>query len=43
MKKQSLYKVALAQMINATVGDIDGNTERVIKYTKKSKWKDVEK
>ena len=36
MKTQSLYKVALAQ-INATVGDIGGNTEKVIKYIKKAR------
>ena len=35
MKTQSLYKVALAQ-INATVGDIRGNTEKVIEYMKRA-------
>lgn len=36
-----MYKLAFAQ-INATVGDIDGNTEKVIEYIKKAKWKDVD-
>jgi NAD+ synthase (glutamine-hydrolysing) len=36
-----MYKVAFAQ-INATVGDIGGNTEKVIEYIKKAKWKDVD-
>ncbi|MHC1600151.1 MAG: NAD+ synthase [Candidatus Methanospirareceae archaeon] len=39
MKKQnsaSMYKVALAQL-NATVGDIDGNTENIVEYIKKAR------
>ncbi|NQE05936.1 hypothetical protein C5S32_08695 [ANME-1 cluster archaeon GoMg1] len=36
-----MYKVAFAQ-VNATVGDIDGNTEKVIEYIKKAKCKDVD-
>ncbi|MEA2076267.1 MAG: NAD+ synthase [Euryarchaeota archaeon] len=41
MKKQSLmsmYKVALAQR-NATVGDIDGNTEKIVEYIKTARDK----
>ena len=41
MKKQSLmsmYKVALAQR-NATVGDIDGNTKKIIEYIKTAREK----
>ena len=35
------YRVALAQ-VNATVGDIDGNTEKIIEYIKKAKEKDAD-
>jgi NAD+ synthase (glutamine-hydrolysing) len=41
MKKQSLmsmYKVALAQL-NATVGDIDGNTEKIVEHIEKAREK----
>jgi len=41
MEKQSLmsmYKVALAQL-NATVGDIDGNTKKIIEYIKTAREK----
>lgn len=35
------YKVALAQ-INATVGDLDNNTEKIIEYIKKARERDAD-
>jgi NAD+ synthase (glutamine-hydrolysing) len=41
MKKHSSYKVALAQ-VNAIVGDVAGNTEKIIKFIRKAKGNDAD-
>jgi NAD+ synthase (glutamine-hydrolysing) len=41
MKKHSSYKVALSQ-VNAIVGDVAGNTEKIIKFIRKAKGNDAD-